>query len=81
MSHTLIISERGQITLPVSVRKKYSLGGNTPLVLEERPEGLILRKASLIPLQTYSMEEIQGWLQQDKILPKDKKWIKAKSSS
>lgn len=76
MTETVLISERGQITLPVSVRKKYSLDKNTPVILEETPKGLLLRKASLVPTRPYLDEEIQKWLKEDKVLPRDKKWLK-----
>ena len=76
MSETVLISERGQITLPVSIRKKYSLDKNTPVILEETPKGLLLRKASLIPIHQYSDAEVNEWLGEDKVLPRDKKWLK-----
>ncbi|MBI3541616.1 MAG: AbrB/MazE/SpoVT family DNA-binding domain-containing protein [Deltaproteobacteria bacterium] len=76
MSETVLISERGQVTLPASVRKKYALDKNTPLILEETREGILLRKASLIPIHHYSENEIQGWLKEDQVLPRDKKWLK-----
>ncbi|HCU25220.1 MAG TPA: hypothetical protein DF383_09390, partial [Deltaproteobacteria bacterium] len=68
--------ERGQITLPAMMRKKYSMDSSTPLIAEETPEGILLRKANLIPMKTYSEGEIQEWKKQDKILPRDKKWLK-----
>ena len=76
MAATLLISERGQVTLPAKIRKKYALKKNTPLVLEETKRGLLLRKASVVPLHPYSEGELQNWLKADKILPRDKKWLK-----
>ena len=76
MSETVLISERGQITLPASLRKKYSLDKNTPVILEETTKGLLLRKVSLIPTRHYSDAEISEWQSEDKVLPRDKKWLK-----
>lgn len=74
---TVFLSERGQITLPASVRKKYSLEKNTPLVLEETKNGLLLHKADVVPLRHYTDEEIGKWIKEDKLLPRDeKKWLK-----
>lgn len=75
MAQTVLVSERGQITLPTGVRKKYALTKDTPLILEDTGQGILLRKASMIPLKVYSNEEIQDWVTEDKILPKDKKWL------
>ncbi|MBI2336676.1 MAG: AbrB/MazE/SpoVT family DNA-binding domain-containing protein [Deltaproteobacteria bacterium] len=76
MSTPVIVSERGQITLPASIRKKYAIDQNTPLIIEETSQGVLLKKANLIPLKTYSDSEIANWEEADKILPKDKKWLK-----
>ena len=76
MLETVLISERGQITLPASLRKKYSLDKNTPVILEETTKGLLLRKVSLIPTRHYSDAEISEWQSEDKVLPRDKKWLK-----
>jgi len=75
MAQTVLVSERGQITLPTGVRKKYALTKDTPLILEDTGQGILLRKASMIPLKVYSGEEIQDWVKEDKILPRDKKWL------
>lgn len=76
MKETILISDRGQITLPASLRKKYSLDKNTPIVIEETQGGLLLKKASVLPLSLYSNDEIEQWLKEDKPLPRDGKWRK-----
>ena len=76
MAQTVLVSERGQITLPTAIRKKYALTKDTPLILEDTEQGLLLRKASMIPLKVYSDEEVEKWVREDEILPKDRKWLK-----
>ncbi len=76
MSIPILVSERGQITLPVSIRKKYAIDSSTPLIAEETSEGLLLKKANLTPLKTYSDSEVKKWKEEDKIMPRDKKWLK-----
>lgn len=76
MSVTVLISARGQITLPLGIRKKYSLEKDTPLIIDETGEGLLLRKASMVPIRQYTDEEIQSFLKEDPIREKDKKWLK-----
>ncbi len=76
MALPLLVSQRGQITLPAAIRKKYSIDSSTPLIAEETPEGVLLRKANLIPMKTYFGGEIKEWENQDKIRPRDKKWLK-----
>ncbi len=76
MAIPILVSERGQITLPASIRKKYSIDSNTPLIAEETSEGVLLKKANLIPMKTYSDSEVKEWEKQDQVLPRDKKWLK-----
>lgn len=76
MQATAIISGRGQITLPISLRQKYGLTGETPILIEDTDEGILLKKINFTPVKVYSDEEIKGYLDQDKILPRDKKWVK-----
>ena len=76
MSETVLMTERGQITLPLKVRKKYALNKGTPLMIDETKDGLLLRKASMIPIRHYSEEDIRSFVEEDKILPRDKKWLK-----
>lgn len=78
MAATVLVSERGQITLPTVIRKKYALNKDTPLLLEDTGEGILLRKVSMVPLKSYRDEEIKDWLAQDKILPRDQRWLKKK---
>lgn len=76
MAQTVLISERGQITLPSAIRKKYALTQETPLILEDTEQGILLKKASMIPLKVYSDQEVEDWVREDKILSRDKKWLK-----
>lgn len=78
MAETVLVSERGQITLPTAIRKKYAIQKDTPLLLEDTGEGILLRRVSMIPLKVYNDEEIRQWMREDKILPQDKKWLKRK---
>jgi bifunctional DNA-binding transcriptional regulator/antitoxin component of YhaV-PrlF toxin-antitoxin module len=39
MEYTVIPSVKGQITLPPKIRKKYDIGKNTPIVIEDMGNG------------------------------------------
>lgn len=47
---TLIVGERGQITIPSDLRKKYNIKNKQPVILEERNGELIIIPARAIPL-------------------------------
>lgn len=42
MSYTTLPSVKGQITIPVEIREKYRIGKETPIVLEDKGNGVIL---------------------------------------
>lgn len=41
MTYTIIPSVKGQITIPSEIREKYSIGKETPIVIEDKGKGII----------------------------------------
>jgi len=39
------ITSKGQMTIPADARRKYGLESGTIVVVEERPEGVLLKRA------------------------------------
>lgn len=79
-SQTLIVSERGQITLPKEMRDRLGIKAGTALVVEEGDGKLTLRPAAVTPVEIYSNEEIGGWIVQDRISDRERKRILKKAS-
>jgi AbrB family looped-hinge helix DNA binding protein len=48
---TLIVGERGQITIPSNLRKKYNIKSKQPVIIEERNGELIIIPACAIPFK------------------------------
>lgn len=44
MTHTTLPSVKGQVTIPVEIREKYHIGKETPIVFEDKGDGIILLK-------------------------------------
>ena len=78
-SQTLIVSERGQITLPKEMRKRLGINAGTALVVEEDDGKLTLRPAAVTPVEIYSDEEIAGWMVEDRIGDKERKRVLKKA--
>lgn len=47
-----------------------------PILIEDTDEGILLKKINFSPVKIYSDAETNTYLDQDKILPRDKKWMK-----
>ena len=72
MSDTLIVSERGQITLPSSIRKKYGIKGGSALILEERNNELRLKPAAIVEMDIYTDNRIAEWDEADQLADQER---------
>ena len=50
------IGNRGVVVIPAELRRRYGLEENTPVVLEDRQDGLLIRPAVVLPVGTYTPE-------------------------
>ena len=61
----LIVSGRGQITLPAKLRKRLGIEPGGILIAEEKDGALMLRPAMVMPVEIYGDEDIARWVQED----------------
>ncbi len=47
---TLIVGERGQITIPQALRKKYGIKPKQPVVIEDRNGEIVIKPAVVVPM-------------------------------
>jgi antitoxin PrlF len=72
MRQNLLVSSRGQITLPASVRKRLGLKSGGMVTLEEKDNVVVLRPAAVVEIETYSDEEIARWDKEDRLEPSER---------
>lgn len=58
---SIIVSDRGQITLPSAMRKSLGLHGNTMLTAEQVGGKIVLTPAMVIETESYSDEQVAEW--------------------
>jgi len=68
----LLVSRRGQITLPASVRKRLGIQSGGIVTLEERDNVVVLRPAAVFEIETYSDEDIARWDKEDRLEPAER---------
>jgi antitoxin PrlF len=56
MKSLVKVTSRGRITLPGKLRKEAGLGCGGVLIVEKKPEGLLLRPAVTLPVELYAPE-------------------------
>ena len=75
MSETLVVSSRGQITLPARLRKRYGIKGGDVVILEERGNEVVLKPAAVLELDIYSDEQIAEWDAHDRLADAERKQL------
>ena len=72
MRQNLLVSSRGQITLPSLVLKRLGIQSGGIVTLEERDNVVVLRPAAVVEIETYSDENIAQWDKEDRLEPAER---------
>ena len=68
----LIVSPRGQITLPKPVRTRLRLAPGSVLLLREEAGRIVLDPAAVTPISLYADEEIKRLVEADRVSPRER---------
>ena len=57
---TILIGKRGTVVIPAKMRKRFRLDEGSPMLLEEREDGILMRPAKTTPIETeaYTQERL-----------------------
>jgi AbrB family looped-hinge helix DNA binding protein len=77
MRETLIVSCRGQITLPADMRKTLGIAPGSAVIIEERDGELTLKPAAVLAIDTYSDAQIADWDREDALTADERQRILA----
>jgi len=55
----------GAMTLPAKLRKRYAIEQNDELIVEETPNGILLRPSVSMPIELYLEERIAEFTEDD----------------
>ena len=67
MAQTLVVSSRGQITLPASTRKRFGIKGGDVVILEDRGSEITLKPGMVLEVRQYSDDKIAQWDADDRL--------------
>lgn len=68
----LIVSPRGQITLPRLVRARLRLAPGSVLLLREEAGKIVLDPAAVTPVSLYTDEDIERLVEADRLSPRER---------
>lgn len=75
MAETIVVSDRGQITLPARLRKRLGIKGGDFVILEERGHEIVLKPGMVVQVDYYSDEQVAEWDRQDRLTENDRRQI------
>ena len=61
MNESLMLSSRGQITLPAALRKRLGIKAGDFVILEDRGHEVVLKPGVVVEIQHYSDNQIARW--------------------
>jgi AbrB family looped-hinge helix DNA binding protein len=79
MRETLVVSERGQLTLPVRLRKRFGIEKGGPVIVEEREREIVLKPALVMEADIYTDEQVVEWVKEDMLSASERKTIVKKA--
>lgn len=72
---TVIVGERGQVTLPKKIREKLGIKPKSPVVIELRESGIFIKPAITVPLREISDESVRELVKEDLLKKGEKEKI------
>ena len=75
MPQTLVVSGRGQITLPAATRKRLGIKGGDVVILEDRGNEIVLKPGMVLEVQHYSEDQVAQWDADDRLEDRERERI------
>lgn len=75
MPETLVVSSRGQITLPAGLRKRLGIAPGDVLIVEDRDGELVFKPAAVLEVDVYKDEQIADWDREDALGEDERRYI------
>jgi len=76
MRQTLIVSNRGQLTLPARLRKRFGIKDGGAVILEERGTELVLKPALVTEVEMYTEAQVSAWDDADRLDEAERKRLR-----
>ena len=75
MTMTLVVSDRGQVTLPAAMRRRFGIKGGDVVILEDRGSEIVLKPGVVLELDLYDDAQIAQWNADDRLGDEERKRI------
>ncbi len=75
---TVIVGERGQVTIPKKLRDRFGIKSKSPVVFELREDGIMIKPALTVTVREFSDDFIKAIVKSDQLKESERKDILAK---
>lgn len=65
------VGKRGTVVIPAALRRRFGIEEGSLVIAEDREEGILIRPALAVPLETYSQERKAEFLLPNAVDPED----------
>lgn len=73
----VVVSEKGQVTIPQDIRKKLRIAKGDPLLVDLADDGSVrLRPAAVYPIETYAAERIREFESENRMTAEERRKLK-----
>lgn len=73
------LGKKGQVSIPKKVLNALGLEGDSMLLVETSPDGaIVLRPAGVYPIEVYSDERIEAFLDANQLTPEEEARVQQK---
>lgn len=76
-SETCKVGKRGTVVIPAAFRRRFGMEEGTLVIAEEQAEGILLRPAVAMPVETYTPERRAEFLLSNAVDAADYAWARA----
>ena len=78
---TVIVGERGQVTIPKKLRDRFGIKSKSPVVFELREDGIMIKPAMTVTVREFSDDFVKAITKSDQMKENERKDILAKWKS
>lgn len=78
MVETVIVGERGQVTIPKKLRERFGIKSKSPVVFELREDGIMIKPALTVTVREFSESFIRDVVESDKLKAGERETILSK---
>jgi AbrB family looped-hinge helix DNA binding protein len=76
MGESAKVGKRGAVVIPAKLRRKFGIEEGSSVLVEEGPEGVVIRPAVTVPVEAWTPERKASFLLENAVDLQDYEWAR-----